>query len=154
MLDQKRSTVAGNGSARTIPRTNARLIPTICVPRTSVRTLIRRPTSPPPKSPAPHATAAKSPNTSTDAGPNGPPSAIDECGLGLRPGVGGDRRRELDDDIGDIVVPVGGRQVDHLEVGREVPEQLEGAARTVVVERHERVVEDERRPLVARHQAD
>ena len=52
------------------------------------------------------------------------------------------------------VVARRGGQVDHLEVRRQLPEDPDRAGRAVVVERHERVVEDERRPAVLRDEAD
>src|SRR5688572_15476599 len=123
MADQPMSTGAGTGSARRTASSSAATMPTSWVARTRTTTVIRRLTSPPPKSPAPHVIAAKSPNTITDAGPNGPPSPIDEGGLGCGLGVRGDGGGQLHDDIGHVVVPVGWSQVDHLEVGRQVAQQ-------------------------------
>ncbi len=52
------------------------------------------------------------------------------------------------------VVAVRRREVDDLEVAGDLLEQPEGPRGALVVEGHERVVEDERRPAVARHEPD
>src|SRR5829696_3794609 len=110
ITDQPMSAGAGPGSPRATARPAATTIPTTCVARTSAKTEILRATRPPPKSPAPHASAERRPKTTTDAGPNGPPSGIDQRGLFLRNIVGRHRRGELDDDVCGLVVAIGGRQ--------------------------------------------
>ena len=97
-------------------------------------------------------------------GPRRPRAAGCRLDLGrVRPGLagrdsgGGAVGPELDDRVGRRVVAVGGRQVDDLEVLADVAQQVERARRALVVEGHERVVEDERRPPVAGdepHEAD
>ena len=61
---------------------------------------------------------------------------------------------QLDDHVRHVVEPVGGRQVDDLEVGGKLAQQLQALPRAVVVERHERVVQDQGRPPVPRHEPD
>ena len=64
------------------------------------------------------------------------------------------RAGERDHRVGRRVVAIRGRQVDDLEVARDVAQELERAGRSGVVEGHERVVEDQRRPPVAGHEPD
>src|SRR3954464_1363402 len=61
---------------------------------------------------------------------------------------------EGDDRVRGVVVPVRRGQVDDLEVVGDLAEQLEGSHRAVVVERDERVVEDERWAAIPRHEPD
>src|SRR5262245_12615145 len=120
----------------------------------------RRLDQPPPKSPAPSATEEARPRTTT-ARPGPKTSAVgrdlvEEVTRDVGRDVGSDRlvvqlRRpgQRDDGVGRGVVAIRGRQVDHLEILRDVAEQLERPPCPLVVERHERVVEDERWPAVA-----
>ena len=63
------------------------------------------------------------------------------------------RTGQLNDGIGRAVVAVRRRQVDDLEVVGDALQERERAGRTLVVEGHERIVEDERRAPVAGHEA-
>ena len=126
-------------------------------PSTGARRLVQ----PPPKSPRPSATDEARPKTTTARpGPNsvsrGPGPRRGRAGhVGLvRRVVELRRPGERDDRIGRRVVAIRRRQVDDLEVAGDVAQQLEGPRRAGVVERHERVVEDERRPPVAGHEPD
>src|SRR5204863_2602261 len=56
--------------------------------------------------------------------------------------------------IGRRVVPIRRREIDDLEVLRDLPEQVERTPSAVVVEGHERIVEEERRPSITRDEAD
>src|SRR5918993_1022953 len=141
----------GNGSASRIPRPSAATMPTSWVMPTTPNNGARRVISPPPKSPAPQLSAETRPSTTT-AAPG--PSSGSGWFLGLDVPVGRGRSRELHDAIGQRVVAVRRREVDHLEVGRDLLEQLQGAGGTSVVEGHERVVQDQRRPPVAGHEPD
>src|SRR6476659_8616116 len=81
----------------------------------------RRPVQPPPKSPAPHATAEARPSaTVASAGPSG--SAVGRSGCDRYRGavVLLGRPHEGDDGVGGRVVPIRGRQVDDLEVPRDL----------------------------------
>jgi len=61
---------------------------------------------------------------------------------------------EDDDGVGRLVVARRRREVDDLEVRGDRLEQAQGPCRAGVVERDERVVEDERRPSVAGDEPD
>src|SRR4029079_125693 len=101
-----------------------------------------------PKSPAPQAIAEARPKTTT-ARPGPAGSAVGgPRGDGLRGVVDFRRTLEGDDRVGGRVVAIGRRQVDHLEVAGDLAEELQRAHRTGVVEGHERIVEDERRPSI------
>src|SRR6478735_3156051 len=145
--DHARSAPCGNGSPRASARPSASSIPTSCVPRTTPRTGARRESVPPPKSPAPQASALTRPRRMTaEPGPNG--SGRGRL-LRLLVAVGGGRAVEDDHLVGEGVVAVRGREVDHLEVGGDLAQELERARGARVVERHERVVEDEQGPAIA-----
>ena len=62
--------------------------------------------------------------------------------------------RQLHDGIGQRVVSVRAGQVDDLEVRREFAQQHRGPRRPLIVEGHERVVQDQRRPLALRDQTN
>ncbi len=64
------------------------------------------------------------------------------------------RSRELDDAIRPRVVPIGRREIDDLEVRRELAQELEGLCGALLVERDEWIVEDERRPAATGHESD
>src|SRR4051812_31620105 len=101
----------------------------------TVRTGPRLPAHPPLKSPAPQATADASPRTTT-ARPGPAGSAVDRSGrralghgsfrLVAGPVVDVRRPGQGDDRVGGGVVPVGRGQVDHLEVPRDLPQQVDG----------------------------
>ena len=108
---------------------------------------------PPPKSPAPQASAEMSPSRMTDE--PAPRTSARSDGLRLDVVVDGGRALEHDHRVGERVVAVRGRQVDDLEVAPTTSRSSSSArGRSLVVERHERVVEDERRPPVAGHEPD
>src|SRR5690349_10623140 len=145
------SGVDGNGSPRTTASPRAAKPPIACVTATTESTGARRVTSPPPKSPDPQKSAEARPRTTPAT-----PGARSASGRLLESGVAVDRRRALEDHdlVGLVVVALRGGQVDHLEVARDLAQELEGAGGAAVVERHERVVQDERRPPVAGHEPD
>src|SRR5690349_15308128 len=97
-------------------------------------TAARRPDQPPMKSPAPQLIADASPKTMT-ARPGPAGSAMDRpYGLGVRDvrDVGGGIvhvrwAQQLDDRVGGRVVPIGRGHVDHLEVLRDLAQELERA---------------------------
>src|SRR5512140_1028402 len=123
----------------------------------TARTGALRPVSPPPKSAAPHAAAEARPRTTDRAAGSIERPSGDGRGAGLLGvvgrGVERGRARQDDDAVGLCVVARRGGQVDHLEVRGQLAKDPNGAGGPVVVERHERVVEDERRAAVLRDQA-
>src|SRR5258705_7612723 len=146
---------AGSGpvSFASSQRAAARTMPMTWTTNETPRTAPRRLAQPPPKSPAPHEIAEARPKATTDE----PPS---RSGVGRASGA---RSREIvdlrraaqrHDGVRRPVVTIRGRQVDDLEVAGDVAQELEGAGRPGVIERDERVVEDERRPAVPCHQPD
>ena len=68
--------------------------------------------------------------------------------------VDGRGSRQFDDRVRGGVVSVGRREIDDLEVVGDPREEREGAGRAFVIERHERIVEDEWRPPVTGDEAD
>src|SRR5688500_2178326 len=126
----------GTASPTRIAIEPATRMPTSCTTSDTPSTGARRDSQPPPKSPAPHEIAEASPRTTTaDPGPNR--SAVGGAfafPLERFAGRGGGRlgradihgrgSLEGDDRVGRGVVAVRRRQVDHLEVPRDVPQQL------------------------------
>src|SRR5262245_16713746 len=174
---------SGNGSRVSVAMATIPISPMIWTTSETPSTGARRLVQPPPKSPVPNATADASPRTTTArfasaaSAPSSDPTRHDAGltppGAGLLVGdgvlaVAGVARAverpcrvvelgwagERDDGIGGSVVAIRRGQVDDLEVARHVAQQLEGPPGALVVERHERVVEDQRRPAVARHEPD
>ena len=88
-----------------------------------------------------------SPSRMTDE-PAAPRTSGRSDDLRLHVVIDGGRALEHDHRVGERVVAVRGGEVDDLEVGRDLAQQLERPRRSLVVERHERVVEDQRRPPV------
>ena len=64
------------------------------------------------------------------------------------------RPDKLDDPVGRLVISGRCREIDHLEIGGDLFEKLHGLCGPDVIERHERIVEHERRPAVAGHEPD
>src|SRR5215207_9019625 len=122
---QARSGPEGTGSPRTPARPRATNIPTSCVPATTPNSGARRASRPPPKSPPPQASADRRPRRTT-ADPAGRRSGRGGA-LGFDVGVGGRGPVQDHDLVRQVVVAVGGGQVDDLEVRRDLPEELEGA---------------------------
>src|SRR5689334_9816940 len=96
--------------------------PTASTTSAMPRTGARRPVQPPPKSPAPHATAEASPSATTarldpaGSAVDAPAGRLEHRGRGHRLAVVDlGRAVEGDDRVRGPVVPVRGRQVDHLE---------------------------------------
>src|SRR4051794_10629886 len=107
--DHPTSAPCGIGSPRPSPMTRAKTMPASRAPVTTMSTGAPRASVPPPKSPAPHASADASPRTTTAApGPSGSGSGRLH---GLLVGVGRRGPVEEDDLVGEVVVPVRGRQV-------------------------------------------
>src|SRR3954462_12202758 len=112
----------GNGSPRASARMSAAIAPTACVTATTASTGARRVTRPPPKSPVPQQRAEARPRTTTAT------SGVRSASGGLlERGVAVDRGGAVEDDdlVGELVVAVRRRQVDHLEVARDLPEERE-----------------------------
>ncbi len=157
------ATSAGSGRRFSAPRSSATTVtgrmPTTWTMSATPRTGARRLAQPPPKSPA---APARSPRRGRRRRPPSPvrtaqPWAdLAPAGSAAYAGEVVDLRRpgERDDRIGRRVVAIRRRQVDDLEVAGDVAEELEGPRRAGVVERDERVVEDQRRPPVAGHEPD
>src|SRR4051794_29566135 len=89
------------------------------------KTEARRPVQPPPKSPAPQLTAEARPNATT-ARSDAAGSAVGHSGCDRRgPSIVHFHRSVEDDDgVRCGVVPIGGGQIDHLEVGGELAQEL------------------------------
>ena len=105
---------------------SAATAPTSWVTPTTPSTGARRLTSPPPKSPVPQLSAESRPRTTTAT--SGPSSGRRGLLGSTWPSDGG-WAVEHDHRVGERVVPVRRRQVDDLEVGRDLAQQLERARR-------------------------
>src|SRR6478735_887849 len=111
----------GIGSPRATPIASAATMPISCIPNTTPNSGARRLRSPPPKSPAPQLAAEMRPSARTATGPE-----TSGRGHPLRLGqVDGGGTGELDDPLSHRVVAVRRREVDDLEVRRQVAQQLQ-----------------------------
>src|SRR5262245_26157731 len=159
---------SGNASRNSTAAASIATSPNSWTTNEAPSTGARRLAQPPPKSPVPSATDAPRPRTTT-ARPGPTRSAVgrhsrfgqllhevrDVAGhVGLGSVVELGRPGQRDDRISRGVVAIRRRQVDHLEVARDVAQELERAAGAGIVKRHERVVEDQGRPAVAGDEPD
>src|SRR4051794_2559288 len=115
-----------------------------CETRTVTNESTRRLARPPVKSAVPHESAARRPNRTTApvtaSGVGDNLVRFQVCAL-----VDAGRPGQLDDEVGDAVVPIGRREVEDLEVGGELAEESKRTRSPLGVECHERIVEHERR---------